>query len=283
MILAAQLAHLLVTNPNIQWNVVGHYFFSPQILDGLVRTLQLTVISMAVSFTLGVILAVMRLSSNPILATASWLYIWFFRGTPLIVQIIFWYNLASLTPTLSIGVPFGPSFATGGVNTLITPFTAAVLALGLHEAAFMSEIIRTGIISVDQGQTEAAVALGMNKGQILRRIILPQSMKVIVPPTGNQTINMLKTTAIVSVIAMPELLYSAEIIYARTYQVIPLLVVASLMYLIVVSILTLGQYYLERHYARGSVRELPLTPLQRARGRLKSLRELVHDHRGVAR
>lgn len=240
----------MATNSRFQWDVVGQYFTAQQILEGLGRTIELTALSMIAGIVLGVILAVMRLSPNRVLSYSSWAYIWFFRGTPLLVQIIFWFNLAALYPDFSIGVPFGPQFFHISANTLITPFGAAVLALSLNEAAYMAEIVRAGIISVDPGQNEAAQALGMTRLKTMRRIVLPQAMRTIIPPTGNQVISMLKTTSLVSVIALPELLYSAQIIYSRTYQTIPLLIVASIWYLIVTSVLTVAQYYIERHFSR---------------------------------
>lgn len=192
-------------------------------------------------------------------------YVWFFRGTPVLVQLLFWYNISALYPRLSIGVPFGPDFVHGNVNPIITAFTAAILGLGLNEGAYMSEIVRAGLLSVDHGQTEAAQALGMTRGLALRRIVLPQAMRVIIPPTGNETIGMLKTTSLASTIALSELLRATQNIYSRTYQTIPLLIVASVWYITLTSVLSIGQYYLERHFARGSARALPPTPLQRLR------------------
>ena len=250
-VLTAMLVHTLTTNPRYSWDVIGQYFTSTTILAGLLRTIELTAIAMVGSVILGVILAVMRLSPNPILAGASWLYVWFFRGTPLLVQIIFWYNLSALYPRLSLGVPFGPEWFGGNVNSLITPMLAASTALIMNEAAYMAEIVRGGILAVDEGQTEAAAALGMRRLQIMRTIVLPQAMRVIIPPVGNDTINMLKYTSLVSVIAMPELLYSAQIIYSKNFQTIPLLIVASLWYLIVTTVLSIGQYYVERRFGRG--------------------------------
>ena len=196
-------------------------------------TLELTVLAMPIGIVLGVVLALMRLSPNPLLSSASWFYIWLFRGTPVLVQILFWFYIAALFPTIDLGVPFGPSFIHLDGNTLITPFVAGMLGLGLNEGAYMSEIVRAGIISVDEGQTDAAHALGMTRLQTMRRIVLPQAMRVIIPPTGNETISMLKTTSLVSVIAVTELLYSVQLIYARNYQTIPLLIVASIWYLVV--------------------------------------------------
>ncbi|HLX21431.1 MAG TPA: amino acid ABC transporter permease, partial [Gaiellaceae bacterium] len=183
--------------------------------------------------------------------------IWFFRGTPVLVQILFWFNLALLFPKIALGIPFGPTFYHHSVNSLITPYNAAILALGLNEAAYMAEIVRAGILSVDEGQSEAAAAVGMTRSQTMRRIVLPQAMRVVVPPTGNETISMLKTSSLVSVIALADLLYSAQIIYARTYQTIQLLLVASIWYLICTTVLSIGQYYVERHYARGSRQVAP--------------------------
>ncbi len=255
----------VATNPNFEWAVVGHYFLTAQILDGLVTTLELTATAMAIGIALGIVLAVMRLSPNPLVSGASSLYIWFFRGTPVLVQILFWFNISALYSKIPLGIPFGPQFAHLDANTLITPFIAAMLALGLNEGAYMAEIVRAGIISVDEGQAEAAQSLGMTRLLTMRRIVLPQAMRVIVPPTGNETISMLKTSSLASTIAVTELLYSAQLIYARTYQTIPLLLVASIWYLIVTTVLSVGQYYLERHFGRGSSRELPPTALQRLR------------------
>jgi polar amino acid transport system permease protein len=263
-IAALGVINALVTNPNFQWGVVAHYFTSPNVLIGLVRTVQLTVIAMAIGVVLGVALAVMKLSQNPLVSGAATSYVWFFRGTPLLVQIVFWYNLAALFPTVSIGIPFGPTFASANSNELITPFLAAILALGLNEAAYLSEIVRSGLLAVDPGQTEAAQALGMSQGKVLRRIILPQAMRVIVPPVGNETISMLKLTSLVSVISLPELLYSVQVVYQASYQVIPLLLVASIWYLIVTTILSIGQRYLERYYGRGFGSGTATTPRRKA-------------------
>ena len=262
-IFAVALGDSIATNPRFQWGVVGHYFLSSRVLDGLVVTLELTVISMAIGIALGVLLAVMRLSPNPLVTSASSLYIWFFRGTPVLVQILFWYNVSALYPRLALGIPFGPAFAHLDANTLITPFVAGMLALGLNEGAYMAEIVRAGIISVEEGQTEAAQSLGMTRLQTMRRIVLPQAMRVIIPPTGNETISMLKTTSLVSVIATTELLYSVQQIYDVTYQTIPLLLVASLWYLIVTTVLSIGQLYVERHFGRGVSRSPRRTLLQR--------------------
>jgi polar amino acid transport system permease protein len=273
VLLVVVAAHSVATNPRFGWGTVGDYLFQPRILRGLVKTLELTVIAMVIGIALGIVLAVMRLSVNPLVSSFSWFYIWLFRGTPVLVQILFWNNIAALYPRISFGVPFGgPEFFGGSANSVITPFAAAILALGLNEGAYMAEIVRAGIISVDEGQSEAAQALGMTRMQTMRRIVLPQAMRVIVPPTGNETISMLKTTSLVSVIATPELLYSAQLIYAVNFKVIPLLLVASIWYLAVTSVLSVGQYYVERRFGRGSSRTAPLTLLQRLRQNLRHTR-----------
>jgi polar amino acid transport system permease protein len=266
LLLVVAIFHSVATNPRFQWHTVGSYLFDERILEGLRVTLELTVIAMAIGVVLGVLLAVMRLSPNPLVSGPSWLYIWFFRGTPVLVQIIFWYFISALYPKIDIGIPFGPAFIHGDANTLIDAFTAAILALGLNEGAYMSEIVRAGIISVDEGQSDAARSLGMTRLQTMRRIVLPQAMRVIIPPTGNETISMLKTTSLVSVIAVGDLLYAAQAIYAVNFKTIPLLITASIWYLACTSLLYVGQYYLERHYGRGASREQALTPLQRLRG-----------------
>jgi polar amino acid transport system permease protein len=263
--LTAAIVKSVVTNPRFEWGIIRHYFTSSRVLQGLITTLELTVLCMAIGIAIGIVLAVMRLSPNPLVSGASWLYIWFFRGTPVLVQILFWGYFAALYPKLSLGIPLGPQFVHFTANAAITPFVAGMLALGLNEGAYMAEIVRAGIISVDEGQAEAAQSLGMTRLQTIRRIVLPQAMRVIVPPTGNETISMLKTTSLVSVIAVTELLYSVQLIYAVNYRTIPLLIVASIWYLIVTTVLSFGQYYVERYFGRGAARELPPTPLQRLR------------------
>jgi len=251
VVLVAMLVHSFLTNPNFQWDVVGQYLFSEPVLRGLRNTLILTALSMVIGIVGGVLLAVMRLSPNPVLAGAAAVYIWLFRGTPLITQLIFWNFLASLYPRLGLGIPFGPTFVSVDTNTVISVFTAALLGLGLNEAAYMAEIVRGGIQSVDHGQSEAAGALGLSRIQTLRRIVLPQAMRVIVPPTGNETIAMLKTTSLVVVIAYFELTVAVQTIYSRTFQTIPLLIVAALWYLALTSVLSVGQMFIERRFGRG--------------------------------
>jgi polar amino acid transport system permease protein len=255
------------TSPNFHWDVVRKYFLSSSILRGLLLTLELTAIAMAIGIVLGIVLAVMRLSPVPIISGAAWVYIWFFRGTPVLVQLLFWYYLAALTgPNPAIGIPFTDIVLFHvDATSLITSFTAAILGLGLNEGAYMAEIVRAGILSVGEGQTEAAQSLGMTRLQAIRLVVLPQAMRVIIPPTGNETISMLKTSSLVSIISVFDLLGQARLIYQRTFQTIPLLIVASIWYLIVTSILTAGQFYVERYFARGALRTVPQTPIQRLR------------------
>ncbi|QLD13385.1 amino acid ABC transporter permease [Microbacterium oleivorans] len=251
------LVQSVVANPNFEWGKVWGYFLDGRILRGLGTTLWLTVVAMVIGVVIGVVMAVGRQSRNVVVSGAASAYVGFFRGTPLLVQLIFWFNLAALYPTLQFGVPFGPTFVEADTNTLITPMLAAILGLGLNEGAYMSEIIRAGLLSVDPGQTDAAEALGMRRRQIFRRIVLPQAMRVIIPPTGNETISMLKTTALVSVIAIGDLLFAAQTIYSRNFEVIPLLITVSLWYLIVTTILSTGQYFVERRFTRGDRRVEP--------------------------
>lgn len=253
LVLLAMLIDALITNPSLQWDVVAQYMFSRDILTGLARTGELTIIAMLIGLALGVGLALMRLSRSPLLSIVSWMYIWFFRSVPVLVQLIFWYNAGAIYSSLSLGIPFGPAFFSANTNQLITPLTAAIAGLGLSQAAYTAEVVRAGITAVPNGQTKAALALGMSSRLTFMRIVLPQAMKLIIPPVGNEVISMIKNTSLVSVIALPELLYSAQLIYSRTYQTIPLLIVASLWYLVVVSILSTGQYFLERRFSRGAV------------------------------
>jgi len=251
LVLAAMLVNTLVTNGRFEWAVVGQYLTVDAMVAGALLTLELTAIAMVLGVLLGIVLAVMRMSRSRLLASTSWGFVWFFRGTPLLIQLIFWFNLSALYPALSLGIPFGPAFVTGSSNAFITPFVAAVLGLSLNEAAYMAEIVRGGLLGVDRGQTEAAQALGMRRLHLLLRIVLPQAMRIIVPPVANQTLSMLKNTSLVSVLGAADLLHSAQIIYSRTYQTVPLLIVAALWYLAMTSVLSVGQYYVERYYRRG--------------------------------
>lgn len=250
VVLLLAIAQEVFTNPNFGWPVVAEYFVSPMLLQGLVITLSLTVVVMVVGTLAGLIIAVLRMSKNRFVSGTAWAYINFFRGIPLLIQIIFWYNIAALFPTLSIGAPFGPTIMEMDTNTLITPFTAAVVALTLNEAAYMAEIIRGGFIGVDRGQYEAAEAIGMTPRGVLL-VVLPQAIRIIIPPTANQVITTLKNTALVSVIGLADILHSAQIIYANNYQTIPLLISATLWFLVLTGILSYFQSIIEQHYSKG--------------------------------
>ncbi|MGY5775053.1 amino acid ABC transporter permease [Rhizobium sp. LEGMi135b] len=252
--IAAYWAWSIAHNENFGWHVVGQYFFDPVVINGLYVSLGLTVVAMALGIVFGLLLAIARLSKDTLASTLASLFIWFFRGTPLLVQLIFWYNLSTLFPTLSIGIPFGPTFVSWDTNSVISPMTAAIAGLALNEAAYMAEIIRGGLLSVDRGQFETAEAFGMTRIRALRRIIIPQAMRSIVPPTGNQLISMIKATSLVSVIAMADLLYSVQSIYNRTFEVVPMLLVAVIWYLLITSVLNIGQNYIERYYSRADRR-----------------------------
>lgn len=250
--LALVMLRSLFTNPNVGWDIVREYLFAPVTLQGVLVTLYLTAASMLIGVVGGVLVAVMRLSDNPVLSIVARAFIWFFRGTPVLVQIIFWGYLGALYPTVSIGIPgTGVTLVEGRTSDLITAPVAALLALGLNEMAYAAEIVRGGITAVDRGQTEAAFSLGLSPSRTLRRIVLPQAMRVIVPPMGNEVITMLKTTALVSVIAGQDLMTVLQRIYSQNYQVIPLLVVASIWYLALTSLLSIPQAWLERRYGRG--------------------------------
>ena len=239
-LLALALTSVL-RNEAFQWDVVADYFTSGAVLRGLWLTLWLTAVVMVLGFALGTLLAAARLSSNPVLRSVSWGYVWLFRSIPVLVQLLLWFNIGALYPQIL------------GVRTvdLLGPVTVAIIGLTLHEAAYAAEVVRGGILSVDRGQIEAAQALGLSRWRRWRRIVLPQAMRSIVPPAGNMLIGTLKGTSIVSVIAVQDLLYSVQLVYHRTYQVIPLLMVATVWYTVVTSVLSAGQYYVEKHYARG--------------------------------
>lgn len=251
---AAVLATLIwsvASNPYMAWGVVGQYLFSPLVLRGLLLTCWLTVVTTALGLLVGIVLAIMRMSPNRIVSTLSGLYVWFFRGTPLLVQLIMLFNLASLFPYLSLSIPFGPTLVRVSTNAVITPYVAAILGLGLHEAAYMAEIVRGGLLSVDEGQRRAADALGMGSLDKFWHVVLPQAMPAVIPPIGNQLIGMLKMTSLVSVIALADLLYSVQLIYSRNYQTVPLLLVACFWYLVATSTLSVFQRLCERRFGRG--------------------------------
>jgi polar amino acid transport system permease protein len=258
------LVRAVATNETIQWDVIGSRIFFDAILDGLVTTIWLTVASMVLGVLGGVLVAVMRLSDNLLLRSISGGFVWLFRGTPILVQILIWFNLALFFPRLGLG---SLSVST---NDLVTPFTAALLALTLNEAAYMSEIVRGGILAVDGGQREAAEALGMTGGLVLRRIVLPQAMKVIIPPTGNELVTLLKTTSLVAVIGAGDLLTQAQAVGATDFTRLEMLIVASIWYLVLTTIASAGQSLLERRFLRGSTH---------ARERSSVLRRIATDLR----
>ncbi|WLS79512.1 amino acid ABC transporter permease [Erwinia pyri] len=255
LLLLAAAVSSMVHNPRFEWQVIADSFTQDSILQGVLMTLQLTAISVILGFTGGTVLALMRLSSNPVLVSVSWAYTWFFRGVPMLVQLFLWYNIAALYPEISLSLPGVGELWSTSANSLISPFSAAVIALVMHQAAYAAEIVRAGIQSVGNGQLEAAKALGYRPAEIFRYTVLPQAMRAILPPAGNEIIGQLKTTAVVSVIALQDVLFSAQIIYQRTYQVIPLLLVATLWYLLMTSVLSVGQFYVERYFARGVTRK----------------------------
>jgi len=254
ILFAIDFAWIVAKNESFQWSVVGEYLFDPTVMSGLYVSLSLTLVGMILGTILGLLLAIARMSQDRLASSIASLYVWFFRGTPLLVQLIFWYNMSALFPAISISIPFGPTLASWETNSVITPVTAAVVGLALNEAAYMAEIIRGGLLSVDRGQFETAEAFGMTRGRALWRIIIPQAMRSIVPPTGNQLISMVKATSLVSVIAMADLLYSVQSIYNTTFQIIPMLLVAVVWYLFITSILNIGQSYIEAYYGRSDRR-----------------------------
>ncbi|MEV0691829.1 amino acid ABC transporter permease [Streptomyces sp. NPDC050388] len=242
----------------INWGAIPEYFFDDRIIDGVLNTLLLTVLSMVIGIAGGILLAVMRLSKNPVTSSIAWFYIWFFRGTPVLVQLFVWFNLGLVFEYINLGPVYKDYW-----SSFMTPLLAALLGLGLNEAAYMAEICRAGLLSVDEGQTEASHALGMSHTKTLRRIVIPQAMRVIVPPTGNEVINMLKTTSLVSAVQFYDLFKEAQDIGQNAGSPVEMYFLAAAWYLIMTSILSVGQYYIERYYARGSSRSLPQTPLQR--------------------
>ena len=267
-VLLAMVVHSLVTNPRWEWDIVGAYLTERSIVHGVVTTIELTLITAVLGFALGTVLALMRLSRSPLLRAVSWGYTWVFRSVPLILQLLLWYNLAYLYQHLDIGIPFGPSFGSVETLSLVDKFGAAVLGLGLHQAAYSAEIVRAGILSVDQGQLEAAASLGIPKRRQTTRIVLPQAMRTIVPTAVNEVIGLFKGTSIVYVLALGELFYTVSVIYGRTQRVLPMLLVAAVWYVVLTTVVTVLQYYVERYYSRGALRTLPPTPLQRLRANL---------------
>jgi polar amino acid transport system permease protein len=265
VILVALFLYGAATNDAYRWHVFAEYVFNERVLRiGLVNTLQLTLYSMVLAIALGVLLAVMRLSPNPVFKSVSWVYLWIFRGTPIYVQLVFWGLIPTIYANIKLGVPFGPTFFQLNLQSLSIPFLLAILGLALNEAAYMAEIIRAGISSVPEGQLEASTALGMSWGMAMRRTVLPQAMRVIIPPTGNEVISMLKTTSLVTAVPYAFDLYSIATreIAARIFDPVPMLLVASTWYLVITSVLMVGQFYLERYFARGSSRKLTTKQLE---------------------
>jgi polar amino acid transport system permease protein len=266
VLLSAMFVHMLVTNEAFQWGFIRDNAFSAPVLSGAKNTLILTVLAMVIGVALGIVLAVMRLSPNPVLSGGAWIYVWFFRAVPRVVLLILFGNLGVLYAQYDLGVPFDRQiadlfglsldgrFLSVDANTILTAFVAALLGLALSEAAYMAEIVRAGISSIDEGQTEAAQALGMSRGRLMRRIVLPQAMRVIVPPTGNETIAMVKDTALVAFVPYYELFFQLQAIGSRTFQLFPMLVAACLWYLAITSVLMVGQHFLERRFSRGTRR-----------------------------
>ncbi len=282
LVLAAMVVHTLVTNQRFQWGVVWSYFATGPILAGLRLTLWLTAAVMVCGYLLGIMLAMMRLADNPILRAVSFGYVWLVRSVPPLVQLLFWYELASLYPELSLGIPFGRAFVTVRTAHLFTGLLAAFVGLTLDVAAFSAEIVRGGILSVETGQSEAAQALGLSRWRVFRRIVFPQAMPAIIPTTGNLLISMLKATSIVSVIAVQDLLYSVQLIYNQNFLIIPLLLVATIWYVILTTLLSIGQYYVERYYARGNKRRPPRGLWTIARSTLPVRQFLGADLAGIS-
>lgn len=285
VLLSAQFAWSLSTNERYGWDVFGEYFFHPSVRAGLWLTVQLTVISVIGGFLIGMVLAAFRLSGSTLLNTAAWSYIWFFRSVPVLVQILVWYNLGYLYPTLGLGTPFSDDFwlVEFPTTTLLSAFAAVAIGLTLHQAAYSAEIIRGGILSVDNGQSVAAAALGLPRHVRFFRIILPQAARSIVPSSFNEIIGQVKGTSVAFIVALPELFYTVQVIYGRNQQIIPLLLVAVVWYAIITTLLSIAQYYVERVFARGSAVELPPTPWQRFRSSTVSLwARLGDDAHGTA-
>lgn len=264
VVLVGLFVYGAATNKAYGWSTYTQYLFNDRILFGVLNTLQLTVYAMALGVVLGIVLSVMRLSPNPVFQSVAWVFLWIFRGTPVYVQLVFWGLLPTIYQNIQIGVPFGPSLFHLNLQSLSIPFLLAVIGLGLNEAAYMAEIIRAGITSVPEGQSEASTALGMSWGMTMRRTVLPQAMRVIIPPTGNELISMLKTTSLVTAVPYSYDLYSiaSREIAARTFEPVPLLLVAATWYLVVTSLLMVGQFYLERYFSKGISRQLTTKQLE---------------------
>ncbi|MDT0422027.1 MULTISPECIES: amino acid ABC transporter permease [Streptomyces] len=273
VVLAAQVVHGLVTNPFYQWDRFAYWFLRPTILDGLLITLEVTALSAVLGLLGGVVLALGRLSRSPVLRAVSWTYIWLLRSTPLIVLLLFLYNFSALYQTLSLGVPFGPAFFTFDESRLATDMAIAVIGLSLNEAAYAAEVVRAGLLSVDQGQHEAAAALGLPRRFQFLRIVLPQALRAIVPGYVNQLIGLVKSTSLVFYVSLLDLFGSVQSL-GSTYpgDIVPLLLVATVWYVLLTSLVSIAQFYVERRSSRGALRTLPPTPLQKLRASVRDLR-----------
>lgn len=267
--IVAGLVYAFATSPFINYGFVAQYQFTGPILGGLELTIVYSVLAEVIGVGVGILVAVMRLSPNRLLSYASAFYIWLFRGVPILVQILLWYNIALIFPTLGIGIPFTSIGYTVSTNAVITTFVAGILALSLNEGAYMAEIVRAGILSIDKGQSEAAQAIGLSPLQAMRLVVLPQAIRVIIPPTGNDFISMLKTTSLVSAISGAELLTQAERIYSTNFRTIELLFVASIWYLALTTLASVGQHYVEKHFSRGTGMEARSTLAGRVRANLR--------------
>lgn len=274
LVLVAQILHGLVTNPFYQWDRFQYWFFRPTILDGLLITLEVALYSAVSGLIGGIVLALARLSQSPVLRAVSWVYTWLFRSVPLIVVLLFLYNFSALYQTLSVGVPFGPAFFTFDESRLATDMAVAVVGLSLNEAAYASEVVRGGLLSVDQGQHEAASALGLPKRYQFAKIVFPQALRSITPNYVNQLIGLIKGTSLVFYVSLLDLFGSVQSM-GSTYpgDIVPLLLVATAWYLILTSVVSVIQFYVERYYSRGALRTLPPTPLQKARNGLRDVRD----------
>ncbi len=276
LVVAAQLVHGLVTNQFFQWHRFGYWFLRPAILHGLSTTLQVTAWSALLGLLGGILLAAARLSRSPVLRAVSWFYVWLFRSVPLIVVLLFLYNFQALYATLSLGVPFGPGFVHFGEAKVATEMVVAVIGISLNEAAYAAEVVRAGVLSVDQGQHEAAAALGLPRGYQFTRIVFPQALRAIVPTYVNQLIGLIKSTSLVFYVSLLDLFGRVQTL-SSTYpsDIVPLLLVATVWYLILTSLVSVVQFYVERYFSRGALRNVPPTPLQRLRATLRDLRARV--------
>ncbi|GAA1255690.1 MULTISPECIES: amino acid ABC transporter permease [Streptomyces] len=253
LVLAAMAVTTIFTNPRFEWETVGKYFFEIRVMKGIGVSIGMTAVTMVLSLVCGTVVALMRMGDSRLMSTVAAAFIWVFRSIPMLVQLLFWYNLAALFPTLSLGIPWGPRFVTFDSNSVIGPLTAAIIGLTLHETAYIAELIRSGLLAVPDGQRQAASALGLTPAQIFFRITLPQALRVIVPPMGNELISLLKATSLVSVITLADLLYSVQLIYAKNFQTVPLLIVAAIWYMIITGAITLLQQRLERRLGRHTL------------------------------